>query len=190
MVTNSDDQLKQLASRLDHIERILQSQIQRIHAVESRLGVTSIPCCSIGLSHDSSGTSGTLQSTMFFPCHRRADESPLVSPRHLLPSPSGHRFPKLIGKALSQNWRQPSEQGRHGCHHSRDGLLSEVRHRQRVDWRSWARHGRRADRFGICCLGRVVASQSHAWVRGNDSWRRRCHFVFLHFCGLQLLSSA
>jgi len=43
MVTNSDDQLKQLASRLDHIERILQSQIQRIHAVESRLGVTSIP---------------------------------------------------------------------------------------------------------------------------------------------------
>ena len=43
MVTNSDDQLKQLASRLDHIERILQSQIQRIHAVESRLGVTSTP---------------------------------------------------------------------------------------------------------------------------------------------------
>ena len=43
MVTNSDDHLKQLASRLDHIERILQSQIQRIHAVESRLGVTSIP---------------------------------------------------------------------------------------------------------------------------------------------------
>jgi len=40
MVTNSDDQLKQLASRLDHIERILQSQIQRIHAVEARLGVT------------------------------------------------------------------------------------------------------------------------------------------------------
>jgi uncharacterized membrane protein len=38
MVTNSDDQLKQLASRLDQIERILQSQIQRIHAVESRLG--------------------------------------------------------------------------------------------------------------------------------------------------------
>jgi len=40
MVTNSDDQLKQLASRLDHIERILQSQIQRIHAVETRVGVT------------------------------------------------------------------------------------------------------------------------------------------------------
>ena len=34
MVTNSDDQLKQLASRLDHIEQILQSQIQRIHAVD------------------------------------------------------------------------------------------------------------------------------------------------------------
>ncbi len=42
MVTNSDDQLKQLASRLDQIERILQSQIQRIHAVESHLGV-SVP---------------------------------------------------------------------------------------------------------------------------------------------------
>lgn len=43
MVTNSDDQLRQLASRLDHIERILQSQIQRIHAVEARLGVTPVP---------------------------------------------------------------------------------------------------------------------------------------------------
>ena len=40
MITNSDDQLKQLASRLDHIEGVLQSQIQRIHAVERRLGVT------------------------------------------------------------------------------------------------------------------------------------------------------
>lgn len=37
MVTNSDDQLKQLASRLERIERILQSQIQRIHALEARL---------------------------------------------------------------------------------------------------------------------------------------------------------
>src|SRR5437773_9111881 len=46
MVTNSDDQLKQLASRLDHIERILQSQIQRIHAVEARLGVTPAPVAS------------------------------------------------------------------------------------------------------------------------------------------------
>lgn len=41
MATDSDEQLKQLASRLDHIERILQSQIQRIHAVETRLGVAS-----------------------------------------------------------------------------------------------------------------------------------------------------
>src|SRR6185295_13375633 len=46
MVTNSDDQLKQLASRLDQIERILQSQIQRIHTVESRLGVTPTPVAS------------------------------------------------------------------------------------------------------------------------------------------------
>jgi uncharacterized membrane protein len=46
MVTNSDDQLKHLASRLDHIERILQSQIQRIHAVETRLGVTPAPVAS------------------------------------------------------------------------------------------------------------------------------------------------
>jgi uncharacterized membrane protein len=46
MVTNSDDQLKQLASRLDEIERILQSQIQRIHAVESRLGLTPAPVTS------------------------------------------------------------------------------------------------------------------------------------------------
>lgn len=46
MVTNLDDQLKQLASRLDHIERILQSQIQRIHAVETRLGVTPAPVAS------------------------------------------------------------------------------------------------------------------------------------------------
>jgi uncharacterized membrane protein len=48
MVTNSDDQLKQLASRLDHIERILQSQIQRIHAVESRLGGAPAPVTSEG----------------------------------------------------------------------------------------------------------------------------------------------
>ncbi|MCI0423812.1 MAG: DUF2339 domain-containing protein, partial [Acidobacteria bacterium] len=41
MATDSDEQLKQLASRLDRIERILQSQIQRIHAVETRLGVAS-----------------------------------------------------------------------------------------------------------------------------------------------------
>ena len=46
MVTNSDDQLKQLSLRLDQIERILQSQIQRIHAVESRLGVTPAPVAS------------------------------------------------------------------------------------------------------------------------------------------------
>lgn len=46
MVTNLDDQLKQLASRLDHIERILQLQIQRIHAVETRLGVTPAPVAS------------------------------------------------------------------------------------------------------------------------------------------------
>jgi len=46
MVTNSDDQLKELASRLDQIERILQSQIQRIHAVESHLGVTPSPVAS------------------------------------------------------------------------------------------------------------------------------------------------
>jgi len=43
MVNNSDDQLKQLASRLDHIEEILQSQIQRIHAVETHLGITPVP---------------------------------------------------------------------------------------------------------------------------------------------------
>ena len=46
MVTNSDDQLKQLSLRLDQIERILQAQIQRIHAVESRLGVTLAPVAS------------------------------------------------------------------------------------------------------------------------------------------------
>src|SRR5215813_3032655 len=38
-MANPDDQLKQLVSRLDKIEQILQSQIQRIHAVETQLGL-------------------------------------------------------------------------------------------------------------------------------------------------------
>jgi uncharacterized membrane protein len=46
MVTNLDDQLKQLALRLDQIERILQSQVQRIHVVETRLGVPASPSVS------------------------------------------------------------------------------------------------------------------------------------------------
>jgi uncharacterized membrane protein len=41
MVNPSDDPLKQLSSRLDQLERLIQSQIQRIHALEVRLGATS-----------------------------------------------------------------------------------------------------------------------------------------------------
>jgi uncharacterized membrane protein len=37
MANHSDDQLKQLSSRLDQLERLIQSQIQRIHALEVRL---------------------------------------------------------------------------------------------------------------------------------------------------------
>src|SRR5262245_25654282 len=45
MANHSDDQLKQLSSRLDQLERLIQSQIQRIHALEVRLGAksTAIP---------------------------------------------------------------------------------------------------------------------------------------------------
>ncbi len=87
MVTNSDDQLKQLASRLDHIERILQSQIQRIHAVESRLGVTLCSRCSIGFCQRLQRNLRHFQPTMFFPCHRWPMKVLSVSPRHLRLSP-------------------------------------------------------------------------------------------------------
>ncbi len=47
MPSNSDDQLQQLAQRLDSLERLLQNQIQRIHALEMHLGKRSVAVSAI-----------------------------------------------------------------------------------------------------------------------------------------------
>jgi len=98
MVTNSDDQLKQLASRLDQIERILQSQIRRIHAVESRLGVTTAPVASLVPS--AAPEPPVLPINVVLPMPSLADESP-VGVAQASPSEStGRPIPEAFRESL------------------------------------------------------------------------------------------
>ena len=99
MVTNSDDQLKQLASRLDHIERILQSQIQRIHAVESRLGVTPVSVAS-SVFPRATGTSATSRQRCSAHCRRWPMKVLSGSPSHPLLSPWESRIPEAFQESL------------------------------------------------------------------------------------------
>jgi len=95
MVTNSDDQLKQLASRLDQIERIVQSQIQRIHAVESRLGVTSIPIAP-SVSPTTPAEPPPLPANDFPPISPPADESPAGLAQSPISRSTGTRIPEAF----------------------------------------------------------------------------------------------
>ena len=99
MVTNSDDQLKQLASRLDHIERILQSQIQRIHAVESRLGVTPFPVAS-SVFPAAPPELPPLPDNDVLPPSSLANENPLDSAQPPASKTMGTRIPEAFQESL------------------------------------------------------------------------------------------
>ena len=98
MVTNSDDQLKQLASRLDQIERILQSQIQRIHAVESRLGVTIAPVASSVLF--TAPESPALPVNVVLPMPSLADEGPVEVAQASSSESTGRPIPEAFRESL------------------------------------------------------------------------------------------
>src|SRR5687768_9162931 len=98
MVTNSDDQLKQLASRLDQIERILQSQIQRIHAVESRLGVTTAPVASSVPS--TAPEPRALPVNVVLPMPSLADEGPVGVAQASSSESTGRPIPEAFRESL------------------------------------------------------------------------------------------
>ena len=97
MATNSDDQLKQLASRLDQIERILQSQIQRIHAVESRLGA-SVP--SVAASVDAAPEPQALPVNDVHSISSTADEGPVGISQSASSEPIGGLIPEAYRESL------------------------------------------------------------------------------------------
>ena len=98
MVTNSDDQLKQLASRLDQIERILQSQIQRIHVVESRLGVTTAPVASSVPS--TAPEPPALPVNVVLPMPSLADEGPVGVAQASSSESTGRPIPEAFRESL------------------------------------------------------------------------------------------
>src|SRR5262245_11963666 len=104
MPDHPDDQLQKLVSRLDQLERILQSQVQRIHALEIRLSLTSAglpveppPVPVLERPQDLQDTGSEVLATPSYPTDSDTAAASVSSPRESLESKIGGNLLNKIG---------------------------------------------------------------------------------------------